>query len=90
LVADYDDSSETQEAFCEARDVPLGTFRYWRYKLAKQRPTRFLPVEVVGSPAPMARAGALVEVAVPGGGPVLRFEVGTDARYVAELVSALS
>jgi len=31
-----------------------------------------------------------VEVAVPGGGPVLRFEVGTDARYVAELVSALS
>jgi len=90
LVAEYDGSTETQEAFCEARDVSLGTFRYWKYKLAKERPTRFLPVEVVGSPAPVARAGALVEVAVPGGGPVLRFEVGTDARYVAELVSALS
>ena len=89
-MAEYDGSTETQEAFCEAHDVPLGTFRYWRYKLAKQRPTRFLPVEVVGSPAPVARAGALVEVAVPGGGPVLRFEVGTDAQYVAELVSAIS
>ena len=62
-MAEYDGSTETQEAFCEAHDVPLGTFRYWRYKLAKQRPTRFLPVEVVGSPAPVARAGALVVAA---------------------------
>jgi len=42
LVAEYDGSTETQESFCEARDVPLGTFRYWRYKLAKQRPTRLI------------------------------------------------
>jgi len=89
-VAEYGGSTETPEAFCEARDVPLGTFRYYWHKLAKQRPTRFLPVEVVGWRTPLARVGALVEVAVPGGGPVLRFEVGTDARCVSELVSALS
>ena len=51
---------------------------------------KFLPVEVVASPALKARDAEeqLIEVATCSG-LRLRFEVGTEIRYLAELLAAI-
>lgn len=96
-MAEYERSGLQQKEFVAKHDVSLSSFQYWLYKQNKSaskfdvKPRqRFLPVQVVGSPAPTARGTSerLVEVAVRGA-VVLRFTVGTDTRYVAELVAAL-
>jgi hypothetical protein len=51
---------------------------------------KFLQVEVVASPARFARAGGLdaVETSLRSG-VTMRFAVGTDTRYLDELLAAL-
>ena len=97
LVSEYERSGLQQKEFVAKHDVSLSSFQYWLYKQTRSASKfevnpkqRFLPVEVVGSPAPAARVTSerLVELAVRGA-LVLRFTVGTDTRYVAELVAAL-
>lgn len=98
LIADFEASGLQQKEFVAKHDLSLGTFQYWLYKKSKRASVRlaesegklragFLPVEVVASPAPQARAGHL-EVALPGG-LLLRFPVGTDTVYLAHLLAAL-
>jgi hypothetical protein len=95
LIEEFRASGLQQKEFCAKHDLSLSTFQFWLYRKSrrssdsesKSRPT-FLPVEVVASPAPQARAGTLVEVVLRSGA-VVRFSTGTDTRYIAELLAAL-
>lgn len=97
LVAEFPASGMTVKEFVAKHDVSKNTFEYWMYRKSKKvrsesvAETKFLPVTVVASPAHKARGrkadDGLVEVAIQG--VVLRFHVGTDTRYVAELIAAL-
>lgn len=96
LLKEFESSELTQKEFVAKHDVPLGTFQFWLYKKAKQKKLesnsarKFLPVEVVASPVPLARAGGrdVVEASLRSG-VTMRFAVGTDTRYLAELLAAL-
>jgi hypothetical protein len=95
LIEEFRASGLQQKEFCAKHDVSLSTFQFWLYRKSKRssgsesKPTpTFLPVEVVASPAPLARAGELVEVVLRSGA-VVRFTTGTDTRYLAELLAAL-
>jgi hypothetical protein len=49
----------------------------------------FVPIDVVGSAAPVARpGGAVVEIALTGG-IMVRLPAGTEPRYLGELLRAL-
>jgi hypothetical protein len=96
LLAEYKQSGLTQKEFVAKHDLALSTLQFWLYKQSKLKSVfdsnsspAFLPVQVVASPAPKARFGGAVEVALDGGTTTLRFIVGTDPRYVALLVQAL-
>lgn len=96
LLAEFEQSGLTQKEFAAQKDVSLSTMQYWMYKRAKlaskidvNSPPRFLPVEVVSSPAPKARAGDEVLEAALRSGVIVRFCVGTDTRYLAELLAAI-
>jgi hypothetical protein len=100
LVAEFHESGLQHKEFVAKHDVHLGTFQYWLYKNARERRNaaqivsksspKFLPLQVLASPAPKARVagGVLVEVALPSGA-IVRFVIGTDTRYLAELCAAL-
>jgi hypothetical protein len=100
LIAEFETSGLSHKDFVAKQDVSLGTFQFWLYRTRRKPRTRssdsdsnstprFLPVEVVASPA-VTRAGAgdAVELGLRSG-TVVRFPVGTDVRYLAELLSAL-
>lgn len=99
LISEYETSGLSQKEFVAKADLSFSTFQYWLYRKSKKSGSqsgstqKFLPVELVGPPAPVARAGAAenigpVEVELPTGLRV-RFESGTPARYIAELVGVL-
>ncbi len=95
LIEEFRAGDLEQKEFAAKHDLPLNTFRYWLYRKAKHaaqiesKPSpKFLPVRVVSSPATKSRAGELLEVEL-GARPVLRFTVGTDTKYLAELIAAL-
>lgn len=96
LIAEFESGTQSQKEFAAAKEVSIHTFQFWLYKLREKKKSysesagRFLPVTVVASPALKARGRdgeALIEVAHHG--TILRFPVGTDTRYVAELIAAL-
>jgi hypothetical protein len=68
-VAEFRASGMQMKEFAVKHDLPLSTFHYWLYKKSKapksspSRVQRFLPVQVVASPAPKARDG-VVEAAL--------------------------
>jgi transposase-like protein len=92
LVEEFEKSASSLEDFSAKLGVKPSTLQFWFYKLRKQasRASRFLPVNVVASAAPKARQGATetVELALATGA-LLRFSVGTDVRYVAQIIAAL-
>ena len=89
---EFETSGLMQKEFVAKHDLSFSTFQYWLYKKRKMTDSgsspRFLPVEVVTVAAPEARQGNAVEAALRSG-VVLRFPVGTDTRYLAELLAAL-
>lgn len=96
LIPEYEAGVLSQKEFAAAHDVSIHTFQFWLYKLRKQKDSytesagRFLPVTVVASAAPKARGHggeSLVEIAHHG--VIVRFPVGTDAHYLAQLIAAL-
>lgn len=97
LVDEFRTGKMTLKEFVLEHDVSFNTAQYWIYRKSKQlrsesvSETKFLPVTVVASPALKARGqqldNGLIEVVRHG--LVLRFAVGTDTRYVAELLAAL-
>ena len=98
LLAEYEASGLMQKEFAAKHDVSMNTLQYWLYKRGK-RPssdsgslTKFLPVELVPSPALSARADAGLQVGVVVELPTgIRLHVAssTPPRYVAELLAAL-
>ena len=99
LIGEYEASGLPQKEFVAKADVSFSTFQYWLYRKSKKSglqsgsTQKFLPVELVRSPAPEARAGesehlGAVEIELPTGVRV-RFEAGAPARYIAELVGVL-
>jgi len=102
LVEEFRNSGLQQKEFAAKHDLHLSTLQYWMYRGSKTRSRgvqiesksspKFLPIEVVASPAPKLARGAngqwIVEASLPGG-VTLRFLTGTDTRYLAELFAAL-
>ena len=94
LVEEFRVGDLEQKEFVAKHNVYLSTFRYWLYRKAKHfqiesnSSPKFLPVTVVASPALKARVGSEVLVELRDGMKI-RFEVGTDTRYLAELLAAL-
>jgi hypothetical protein len=95
LIEVFKQSGLQQKEFCAKHDVSLSTLQFWLYRKSKRTsgsaskstPT-FLPIEVVASPAPQARQAGWVEAGLRSG-LVVRFAVGTDTRYLAELLAAI-
>lgn len=97
LVSEYETSGLQQKEFCAKHDVSLNTLQYWVYKRSKRSGSdsgpsaKFLPVELVPSPALSARreqSKSGVTVELPSG---VRVHLSSDvpARYVAELLAGL-
>ena len=97
MLSEYETSGLQQKDFCAKHDLSLSTLQYWLYRRSKKSgsqsglATKFLPVEVVPSPALSARreqltSGVIVEL--PSG---VRVHLSGDvpARYVAVLVAGL-
>lgn len=91
LIEEFEKSGSSFEDFATKLGVKPSTLQFWFYKLRKQasRAPRFLPVNVVAS-APKARQQATetVELALASGA-LLRFSVGTDVRYLGQVIKAL-
>ena len=101
LIAEYEQSGMPQKDFVEKHGLSFNTFQYWLYRKTKKLRSgsgseqKFLPVELIQSPALLARAATTGEappvgmVEVELAGIRLRFEIGTSPRYLAELIGAL-
>jgi hypothetical protein len=91
LIAEFEAGNLSQPEFAAQQQVSVYALRFWLYKfrLEAKQSTRFLPVSVEASAAPTARDAAMesVEAMLPSG-VVLRFAVGTDSRYLAQLFAA--
>ena len=98
LVDEFRVGGTTLKEFVLKHDVSFNTAQYWIYRKSKKlqltsgSKPQFLPVTVVASAALKARRSQLgderlIEVATHG--VVCRFAVGTDTRYIAELIAAL-
>lgn len=99
LIAEYQTSGLSQKEFIAKHDLSFSTFQYWLYRRSKRLSvesgsrTKFLPVELVPSPALEARpeaspSGATIDIELPGGARV-RLAAGASARFVGELLAAL-
>src|SRR5262245_9989500 len=91
IIDAFEANGEAHASFARRWGVSVGAFRHWLYRLRRERErqvqaprasVRLVPVTI----APAATS-EVVEVGL--GGLAIRFRVGTDADYVAGLVSAL-
>ena len=95
MVARYERSGQSQARFTTEAGVAIAAFRYWLYRLRRERTAvttvgrsrgsdevRLVPVEVRQSPARgrLDLRTAGLRVLMP---------VGTDPRYVAHVAAAL-
>lgn len=88
IVGEYGRSGIRQGKFCERRGIALSTLQYWLRKLRLEREAgavKLLPVRVTNRPE---RTSGVMEARVDR--VALRFEVGTDPKYVAAVLHALS
>ena len=88
VVAEYGRSGLRQGKFCERRGIALSTLQYWLRKLRLERDggtVELVPVRVTGS---TERTSGVMEARVER--VALQFEVGTDPKYVAAVLHALS
>jgi hypothetical protein len=77
--------------FAAAHQVRVRTLRSWLYRLRREREdgARILPVRIREDEAVATRGdGGFVELLIPCG-VRLRFSVGTEPAYVADLVARL-
>jgi hypothetical protein len=102
LVGEAEASETGHREFARRNRVKTGTLRSWIYRLRRETRTEvaaaggpaLVPVRVVASTAPSARwergggGEALVEADLPSGVRV-RFVVGTDTSYLADLLRQL-
>lgn len=85
------DGGRSAEDVARRHDVKVGTLRWWRWQLgrqnkkhAKKKAPVLVPVIVRASTPALAG-----HVEMLAGGVVVRFEIGTDVDYVAQLASKL-
>lgn len=52
-IAAWSDSGQTQAAYCQAHDLNLHTFKYWRKRLSASRQPAFQSLGVTALPAPL-------------------------------------
>ena len=82
--------------YAAEKQVCVGTFRLWLYRLRRERAAElpalsFVPVEFGGGgaggdvPVSTAFGPGPIDAALPSG-VVLRFDVGTDPEYIGALV----
>lgn len=96
VVDEFERSALTQERFARQRGVPVTTLRSWLYRLRRERKARvsLVPVRVVASTAPVARAAAAaaasgeIEIELKTG-VRLRLSTAVDLDYVAALAQRL-
>lgn len=85
LVAQWQESEQTQKAFCIQHSIPVSVFAYWRRRYRDQqasledRQSSFIPVRMDVS-GPVA-----LEVILPSG-PVLRFAQVVPVGYLKSLL----
>ncbi len=92
LIEEFEKTGSSFDDFATKLGVKTSTLQFWFYKIRKQatRASRFLPVHVVASAAPKARqAGTETLELALATGAMLRFSVGTDVRYIAQVIAAL-
>lgn len=91
-IREFERSEVSQEAFATRRGVSVGTLRGWIYRLRRERKASvsLVPVRVVASTAPSARQPSEqgIEVEVPGA-VRMRFAIGADVEYIAQLIKRL-
>jgi hypothetical protein len=93
-VEEFERSGDSHEEFCARRDLTIGTFRSWLYRLRREGAsgkvahgaTRMVPVHVRAVAA--SPDDGVIEIAISGA--VLRVPIGVEPRYVASLISALT
>ena len=94
VISEFEASGLSQAAFIAERGLKKTTFSKWwrRFRAAPRGPggrrpgaVRLLEVEVVTEPPPPSH---MLELSWPTGCS-LRFEVGADPNYVADLAAAL-
>lgn len=96
LVARFEESGQSQTRFTREAGVGVAAFRYWLYRLRRERPAsttgprsretddvRLVPIELRRRPSGMGRLDLRV------GGLRVLVPVGTDPRYVAQVAVAL-
>ena len=97
ILADQPSSGLSQKEFCAKHDLSLSTFQYWLYRRSKLESkiganpsVKFLPLDVIASAASSTRPTGqdAIELGLRSG-TVVRVPVGTDVRYLAELLAAL-
>ena len=83
LVAEFEQGGRSQQAFARRRQVKLGTFRRWLYKIRKEQTSpRF--VEVVADPRTDTSSRASVAIVV--GRTRVEFTEHPPVDYLVELV----
>ncbi len=88
MVSKFDKSELSQEAFCDAHGLTLGTFRSWLYRLHRERREASAApkfVEVVASKSSSSQSCVVVIGKVE-----LRFDHVPDVAYLGALLRAAS
>jgi hypothetical protein len=93
-IAEFERSQLTQKRFAQRRGIALATLQWWLAKLRRERASSvsLVPVRVVASTAPTARAEAVADRAIEvelRSGVRLHVAVGVDLDYVAALAQRL-
>jgi len=91
IIRAFERSGETHEAFCAARDLNVGTFRAWLYRLRRDASegVQLVAVDVAPREATVASMEWGRPIVVCVAGVELQVAPGTDAAYVARLVGEL-
>jgi hypothetical protein len=87
LVTTFEESGQSLARFCATRGLKPKTFSWWRWQLRERERARENEVRMVEVATPIAVA--MPRIAIAAGNVMVHVEVGTDTKYVAELVSAL-
>lgn len=91
LMAQYESSGMSHEAFCGCHGLKLSTFKSWRYMLNKESRVQGETSEIKMLPVSAATAvtsKSFLRFCFPNG-LELKINVGTPPAYVASLIQAL-
>lgn len=91
MLARYERSGLSQQAFCRRHGVALSTLQYWRRR-ARDAEKASAPtfVEVPQRPDPLARRGSAEAVFIElASGVRLQVGVGTETQWLSGLLRAL-